>query len=114
MNNFEVTNRDNLDARLTRALEATPPVSITDDFATRVMQRLPARRRVILPSEIAAPQIARRVASGSLLVLFIAMIVLALHAHGAASRSYTVIEGALAAEFMVLTVWISLRSQRIS
>ena len=34
---------DPLERRLTQALESVPQVTIADDFATRVMRRVPAR-----------------------------------------------------------------------
>jgi len=113
MNDFDTANRDQLDARMTRALETAPQFSIADDFALRVVERLPVRRRLSLPAEIAAPRIGRRVTFAALLVLFVAMIAVALHTQGKGARPYALVEGLLAAEFIVLTVWLSLRPQRI-
>jgi hypothetical protein len=103
---------DNLDQALARALDAVPHVDIADDFAARVLSRLPSARpaRIALPDYLPAlPSIGRRIALASAIVLFLAMFGLAL------APAAPVIRGAseitCAAEFILLTVWLSLRPQ---
>jgi hypothetical protein len=99
-----MTTQDPLDQALARALEAVPHVDISDDFATRVLSRLPAARSAYLPT---LPGIGRRTALASAALLFLAMFAFALAP--AAPSIRTAIEIACAVEFILLTLWLSLR-----
>jgi len=107
-----MTSNDPLDQALTRALEAVPRVDIADDFAARVLSRLPAAKtsRSALPAYLPAlPSIGRRVALASAIVLFLAMFAVALSPGAPFIRNAS--EITCAAEFILLTVWLSLRPQ---
>lgn len=99
---------DPLDRQLTAALEAVPQIVITDDFAARVMARLPARNvwTHALPARIS---IGRRVALIAGVVLLIAMLGLAAPTHDPNQVTRTVAEWTFAGEFVALTMWLSLR-----
>jgi len=98
-----------LDLALTRALEARPYLEVADDFAARLVCKLPPRRpapRLVLTT---VPRTGRRVAFAALLVLFLAMILLAPLARGAGHQPFEVLEWIFVAEFVLITVWMSLR-----
>jgi hypothetical protein len=98
------------DRRLTAALEAAPAVAIPGDFARRVMQRLPVQHA---PSRIAlvSPGIGRRVTFAAIFVLLAGMLAVGFRASG--SIALIAVEWTLAAEFIVLIVWMSLRPQAL-
>ncbi len=99
---------DSLDRQLTEALEAVPHVVIAGDFAARVMSRVPARTvwADTLPARVS---VGHRVALIAAAVLLIAMLGLAAPTREANQLTRTVAEWTFAAEFVVLTVWLSLR-----
>ena len=99
---------DSLDRQLTDALEAVPHVIIADDFAACIMSRVPART-VWMESLPARVSVGRRVALIAAAVLLIAMLGLAAPTHDANQLTRTAAEWTFAAEFVVLTVWLSLR-----
>jgi hypothetical protein len=104
-----MNQHDPLDDRLTRALEAVPQVSIPEDFARHVLAHMPARPapRATLPETLPArPSIGLRVCMAGLLVLFVAM--LAISRRSGVSH---LVEYACVAEFVLLTLWLSLRPQ---
>ena len=101
---------DPLDQALTHALEAVPRVEIADDFARRVLARLPAQRTPRIPAFLPArPSIGRRVSFAALAILFLAMLAVALQPGAANQLVRNAIEGTCAAEFILLTVWLALR-----
>jgi hypothetical protein len=97
------------DRRLTAALEAAPTIAVPDDFVLRVMQQLPALRAPSRMALVASPGIGRRVAFAAIFVLLAAMLAVGLRASG--SIALTAVEWSFAAEFILLTVWMSLRPQ---
>ena len=99
---------DPLDRQLTAALEALPEVSVGDDFVARLMLRLPPRK-VWTHSLPARASIGRRVALLAAAVLLLAMLGFAAPNHDSTQMSRTVAEGIVIAEFVALTVWLSLR-----
>lgn len=102
---------DSLDQALTQALEAVPPVEIADDFALRVLSRLPAcmPARIALPAYLPAlPSIGRRIALVSAILLFLAMFAFALAPAAPFVRASELV---CAAEFILLTVWLAFRPQ---
>jgi hypothetical protein len=98
-----------LDQALTRALEARPHLQIADDFALRVTRKLPTRHPAPRLSLTTVPSTGRRVAFATLGVLFLAMILLAPLARGAGRQPFEILEWILVAEFILITVWMSLR-----
>jgi len=100
--------QDELDEQLTAALEAVPYVAIADDFAARVMSRVPARR-VWAKNLPARASIGRRVAMIAAALLVIAMIAFATPSRDANPLSRTLVEWTFAGEFVALTLWLSLR-----
>ena len=113
---------DSLDFALTRALEAPPQTVVPADFAARLLSRLPAdtltvRASRVWPTSIAEPQIGRRTAFAAAAVLLAAFMLLPLLIpHSAASHqfAYMAVLGVFAAEFIFLTVWLSLRADTLS
>lgn len=106
-----------LDLALTRALEAPPQPLVPDDFALRLLSRLPAevqptRNPSTWAATISEPHLGRRTAIAAAALLLAAFVLLPLlTAHAAASHplAYLAVWAILAAEFIVLTVWLSLR-----
>jgi hypothetical protein len=98
-----------LDLALTRALEARPQLQIADDFALRVARKLPARRPAPRLSLTTVPRTGRRVSFAALGVLFLAMILLAPLARGTGHQPFEILEWILVTEFVLITVWMSLR-----
>lgn len=99
---------DSLDQHLTGALEAVPHIVIADDFAARVMSRVPARPVSIDPLPAQA-SVGRRVALIAAAVLLVAMLAFSAPSHDTNQLARTVVEWTLAAEFAALTVWLYLR-----
>lgn len=98
---------DPLERRLTQALESVPRVAIADDFAARVMLQVPARRtvRYLIP---ARASMGRRIAMIAIAILLVALFGFAFQTGtNPALRDAAI--WAIAAEFIVLTVWVSLR-----
>ena len=99
---------DPLDAALTAALEAIPHVAVADDFAARVMSRVPARK--VLQYRLPVREsIGRRVSIAAAAVLLIAVVVFAEQTGGADATTRIIAASIFALEFAALTVWLSLR-----
>jgi hypothetical protein len=98
------------DRQLIRALEAAPQVQVADDFALRLMARLPARRPA---SFTQLPSVGRRVAYATLALLLAAMLAAALYSGPANPLVRTAVNWTCAAEFIVLSVWLALRPQAL-
>jgi hypothetical protein len=95
------------DLHLTRALEDAPEVSIPTDFAARVASQVPARRTVSLrPTHYGDYALLLGV-----LVALAALFVPLSHAPG--GYAFGLVESLLLAQFIVLTIWLSLRRQRL-
>ncbi len=95
---------DQLDARLTAALEAAPPLSISTDFAAQVARQLAA----IQP----APQTRRSKVGTWTLRAALALLVLAMFITAATfgtERNALLTESIFAAEFILLASWAALR-----
>jgi hypothetical protein len=95
------TAAENLDLRITRALETVPEPQIPSDFAARVASRLPARR----PVSLTPTHYGQNAMVIGILVTLAALIVLALHTAGHAS--FGLLESLLFAQFVALAVWFS-------
>lgn len=99
---------DPVDQALTNALEAVPHVAIADDFAARLMSRVPARKAV--PDELPArASIGRRVSLVAAALLLVAMLAFAVQTGGANAAMRTAAEWIFALEFAALAVWLSMR-----
>jgi hypothetical protein len=95
------------DVKLARALEAVPKVAIADDFALRVMQRVPARpvrKRVLLPER---SRVGRRVMIAAMVAMAALMLGLAPWAWGLGHLALTAVEWVLCVEFIGLALWLS-------
>lgn len=108
-----------LEHALTRSLEAAPQVAVPPGFAQRLMNRLPPEQ-LALPSQngwlknrpMPEPRTGRRIAFSALALLltaFILLPILTAHAHGSHPFAYRTIWCTFVAEFILLTLWLSLR-----
>lgn len=99
---------DPLEAKLTAALEAVPQMAVADDFAARVMSRLPTHK--ILQYQLPArTSIGRRVSVVAAAILLLAVVAFAVQTGGSTSAIRIVAESIFAVEFAALTVWLSLQ-----
>ena len=89
------------DERLIRALETAPDSRIPADFALRVASRLPARR----PVSVTVTHYGQNAMLFGIVATLAVLLVLALHTTGHAS--FGLLESLLLAEFIALTVWLS-------
>jgi hypothetical protein len=101
---FEMTPQAELDQRVIRALEASPEPQIPDDFAARVASRVPASR----PLSVTSTRYGHNAILISIAVLFAALFALAPHAVNRSVLGLT-IECLLCAQFIGLTIWLSVR-----
>jgi hypothetical protein len=101
---FEMTALAELDQRVIRALEASPEPQIPDDFAARVASRVPASR----PLSVTPTRYGHNAILISIAVLFAALFALAPHAVNRSVVGLT-IECLLCAQFIGLTIWLSIR-----
>src|ERR1700754_1910621 len=97
----ERSEGQDFDQRLIRALENTPAAQIPADFATRVASHLPRRR----PVSLTATHYGKNAMLLGIVATLAVLLVLALNATGHAS--FEVLELFLLAEFIALTVWLS-------
>jgi hypothetical protein len=99
---------DKLDARLTNALETPPNVRVADDFAARIALRAAAEYPALHRPQTAPASrfglLATRVST--------AMLLLAMVVSARLTASLTV-EFTLAAEFIALTLWLTLRPKAL-
>ena len=94
---------DDLDRRVLRALETAPRIEIPADFAARVARKLPARRPVSLtPTHYGQ----KAVFLGMILTL---VVLIALTVHNGRQATFGLAESLLLTQFVVLTVWVSVR-----
>lgn len=97
-----------LDQRLTSALEAAPSPAIPADFSRRVLSRLPRQAATSPFAQVTStPIFGRRIFFAALILLLAGMFAIALH--GSSSLVLQAIDWFLAAEFVILTLWIALR-----
>ncbi len=97
--------------RLSRALEAVPHIDIAPGFAERVMREIPElswRDRVL---QVESASVGRKVARGALLVLAAIMLAMVPLGRGTGYLALTV-ECLLCLQFIGLTLWMSLGTQR--
>jgi hypothetical protein len=91
-----------LDQRITRALETVPEPHISADFATRVARQLPAAR----PVSLTPTYYGQKAVLICTLVTLAALIAVAIRTPGHAS--FGLVESLLFAQFIALTVWLSI------
>ncbi|MEO6807402.1 MAG: hypothetical protein ABI286_13265 [Edaphobacter sp.] len=101
-NSAAIEHDDNLDPRLTRALETVPLPSIPADFAARVANLLPARR----PVSLTPTHYGQNAILMGIFLTLAALLLLALHATGHAM--FDLLESLLLAQFVALAVWFTI------
>jgi ABC-type transport system involved in cytochrome c biogenesis permease subunit len=94
---------DELDLRILRALEIAPSIEIPADFAARVARKLPARRPVSLTPTYYGRN---AVFLGMILTL---VVLIALSLSNGRHATFGLAESLLLTQFIVLTVWLSVR-----
>jgi hypothetical protein len=99
---------DELDHRILRALEAAPELHITADFAAHVTSKLPARR----PVSLTPTHYGRNAVLIGMIITLVALLVLTLH--NGAHAAFGLPESLLLAQFVALTVWLSIRRQSLN
>lgn len=106
LTNSQLLNKtadDELDRRILRALETAPNIEIPVDFAARVAGKLPARRPVSLtPTHYGQSA----VFLGMVLTL---VVLIALTVHNGRHATFGLTESLILAQFILLTVWLSIR-----
>jgi hypothetical protein len=95
--------QEQLDERIVRALETVPKPMVPADFATRLGSRLPARR----PESLTQTHYGRNAALLGIVAAFVALLAAALHTTSGVAVGF--VESLLLAEFIVLTVWLTIR-----
>ena len=99
------TEVDELDQRILQALEAPHELHIPADFAARVTSKLPARR----PVSLTPTHYGRNAMLIGMVVTLIALLALTLH--NGAHAAFGLAQSLLLAQFVALTVWLSIRRQ---
>jgi hypothetical protein len=104
--NLQAANRiadAEMDRRVLHALETAPRIDVPADFAARVARQLPACR----PASLTVTHYGR---SAVLLgMIFTLGILIALTLHNGRHATFGLAESLLLTQFLVLTVWISVR-----
>ncbi len=93
------------DEAIVRALEAMPAVPVAEDFAARVVARLPARCAVSIAEHRSVGRVAAMVAIAT---LFMAMVAVAPRSQG--SEVWMSMQVLLFIEFSGLLLWVSFRA----
>jgi hypothetical protein len=101
--NLSRTTIEHLDQRIVRALETVPTPPIPADFAARVASQLPAQR----PVSLTPTHYGDNAMLLGLVATLAALLAFALHTAGHAT--FGLPESLLLAQFIVLTVWLSVR-----
>jgi hypothetical protein len=99
------TEIDELDQRILHVLEAAPELHIPADFAARVTSKLPARR----PVSLTPTHYGRNAMLIGMVVTLIALLALTLH--NGAHAAFGLAQSLLLAQFIALTVWLSVRRE---
>ena len=112
MNELE-GSRDEAMERLVRVLETAPAVVVSEDFAARVMARVPRepQRRYVLRRSLQPSRIGQSLAFGALLVLVIAMLLLA--PRTASSGMWQSLQGLLFLQLLALLLWMGVSYRRL-
>jgi hypothetical protein len=96
---------DELDHRILRALEVAPELQIPADFAARVSRQLPARR----PISLTPTHYGRNAVLIGMVITLVALLALTLHS--GTHSAFNLPQSLLLAQFVALTVWLSIRRQ---
>lgn len=96
---------DELDHRILRALEAAPELQIPDDFAACITRKLPTRR----PVSLTPTHYGRNAMLIGMILTLAALLVLTLH--NGTHAAFDLPQSVLLAQFVALTVWLSIRRQ---
>jgi hypothetical protein len=96
---------DELDHSILRALEAAPELHISADFAARVSCQLPARR----PVSLTPTHYGRNAVLIGMVITLAALLALTLH--NGTRAAFDLPQSLLLAQFVALTVWLSIRRQ---
>jgi hypothetical protein len=96
---------DELDHRILRALEDAPELHIPADFAVRVSRQLPARR----PVSLTPTHYGRNAVLIGMVITLVALLALTLH--NGTTAAFGLTQSLLLAQFIALTVWLSIRRQ---
>ncbi len=99
--------QEQLDARIVRALETTPKPMVPPDFAARLGSRLPAQR----PESLTPTHYGRNATLLGIVAAFVALLAVALHTTAGVAVGF--VESLLLAEFIALTVWLTVRRQSL-
>jgi hypothetical protein len=102
------TADEELDLRILRTLEAAPELHVPADFVTRVSRQLPARR----PVSLTPTHYGRNAVFIGMVITLIALLALTLH--NGTTAAFGLTQSLLLAQFIVLTVWLSIRRQTFS
>jgi hypothetical protein len=100
--NLSQSAMERLDQRIVRALETAPEPRISADFAARVASQLPARR----PVSLTPTHYGQKAIVIGMVVTLAALLLLALRSTG--HDTFGLLESILFAQFIALTVWISI------
>jgi hypothetical protein len=108
------TNDTEMEA-IIKALESAPDVAVPDDFAARLMARVPQqqtqRRYVLMQTPQAESHVGRTLAFAALLVLVVGMLLLAPHTPG--SETWLLLQGLLFAQLVALLLWMGISYKRL-
>ena len=121
---FDPQTDQHHDRRLTSALEAAPDLVIPEGFAARVLSGLPAQHPSRLQSRLITfrrpsmanlpalptPTVGRHASYAAAVILISAMLLTAAHPEGPTHFGATILEWSLTAEFILLTLWLTLRT----
>ncbi len=100
--------------QIVKVLESAPDVTVPDDFAARLMVRVPrqtARRFVLLQSPQTESHVGRSLALAALLVLVAGMLLLAPHTAG--SEVWLLLQGLLFVQLAALLLWMGISYKRL-
>jgi hypothetical protein len=99
------TEIDELDLRILYALETAPDLQIPADFAARLTSKLPARR----PISLTPTHYGRNAMLIGMVVTLVALLALTLH--NGTHAAFSLAQSLLLAQFVALTVWLSIRHE---
>ena len=95
------------DEQITRALEVAPDVTVPEDFAFRVMTRLPATRKPVREFVPTSSRVGLAVSAVALALLAVLMVALAPWAFSTGRLIFIALDWVLCAEFVGLAVWMA-------
>jgi hypothetical protein len=105
---------DNEMEQIVKALESAPDVAVPDDFAARLMARVPEQphRRYVIPQTLQTDShVGRTLTFAALLVLIAGMLLLA--PHTVRSATWLMLQGVLFAQLVALLLWMGISYKRL-